>query len=331
MYFAARVDGRSHLWRQRYPSGQPEQITSGPTEEEGVAVAPDGRSLITAVGTRQSSIWIHDGTGERAVSSEGFAVRPQLSPDGKRIYYLLYEQVDSTSGELRSIDLSSGKSDTLLPGLSVDDFTVSADERTVVFTTRISATDAQIWLAPLDHSSAPHLITKGGDQPSFGPEGEVLFRQLGENKNFLARIKTDGSSRVQISDLTILNKFGTSGDGEWTAATIPGRGTNLETVAIQSHGGVVRRICPDVCPSFWTMDGKVFVSFYQDSPNRTMVVALKPGSSIPEFPDAGISPDWKPPGLGIIMHNGIAPSSDISTYAFTQTGLQRNLFRIPIH
>jgi hypothetical protein len=38
MYFTAYVEGRSHLWRQRFPNGQPEQVTSGVTEEEGVAV-----------------------------------------------------------------------------------------------------------------------------------------------------------------------------------------------------------------------------------------------------------------------------------------------------
>jgi len=47
MYFAALVGGTSHLWRQRFPDGTPEQITFGPLEEEGIAVAPDGRSLVT--------------------------------------------------------------------------------------------------------------------------------------------------------------------------------------------------------------------------------------------------------------------------------------------
>ena len=37
MYFAAVVGGTSHLWRQRFPDGAPEQITFGPLEEEGIA------------------------------------------------------------------------------------------------------------------------------------------------------------------------------------------------------------------------------------------------------------------------------------------------------
>ena len=44
MYFGAVVGGSSHLWRQRFPDGAPEQITFGPLEEEGIALAPDGRS-----------------------------------------------------------------------------------------------------------------------------------------------------------------------------------------------------------------------------------------------------------------------------------------------
>ena len=43
-----------------FPWVEPEQITSGPTEEDGLAVAPDGRSLITSIGMRQSAVWIHD-------------------------------------------------------------------------------------------------------------------------------------------------------------------------------------------------------------------------------------------------------------------------------
>jgi eukaryotic-like serine/threonine-protein kinase len=53
------------IWRQPYPEGVQEQITSGPTEEEGVAVSPDGKFLITSVGMVQ-------GTVKRQVSSEGY-------------------------------------------------------------------------------------------------------------------------------------------------------------------------------------------------------------------------------------------------------------------
>src|SRR4051812_27369122 len=72
MYFGAEVEGSHHLWRQRFPRGKPEQITSGPTQEDGLAVAPDGRSVITSVGIEQGAIWIHDAQGERLARSQGY-------------------------------------------------------------------------------------------------------------------------------------------------------------------------------------------------------------------------------------------------------------------
>jgi len=43
MYFSADVGNGYHIWRQRFPDGLPEQITSGVTEEDGIAVAPRSR------------------------------------------------------------------------------------------------------------------------------------------------------------------------------------------------------------------------------------------------------------------------------------------------
>ena len=82
MYFIATIEGQSHLWRQRFPNGRPEQITFGPMEEEGLAVERDGRSVITSIGVRASAIWIHDDQGERSLSSEGEIVA--------RTYLLLF-------------------------------------------------------------------------------------------------------------------------------------------------------------------------------------------------------------------------------------------------
>ena len=113
-----------HLWRQKFPDGAPEQITFGPLEEEGIALAPDGRSLVTSVGTRRSAIWIHDAAGERAISSEGYASAPRLSRDGTRVFYLFVRDWWLSAGgwvpasaELRSVDLASGKTDSVLPGV----------------------------------------------------------------------------------------------------------------------------------------------------------------------------------------------------------------------
>jgi serine/threonine protein kinase len=77
--------GAFHIWRQRFSASENvplEQITSGPTGEEGIAMAPDGRSFITSVGLAQSSVWVHDSRGERQISREGDAFQPTFRPDG---------------------------------------------------------------------------------------------------------------------------------------------------------------------------------------------------------------------------------------------------------
>ena len=96
MYLTSKAGGVHHIWRQRFPDGQPEQITSGPTEEEGIAMAPDGRSFVTAVALQNASIWLHDASGERQISSlEGIAVTPKFTPDGQKLCYLIVREFPS--------------------------------------------------------------------------------------------------------------------------------------------------------------------------------------------------------------------------------------------
>ena len=71
VYVSANKGGEFHIWRQRFPDGPPQELTSGPTEEEGIAMANDGKSFITSVGTRDSTIWLRDSKGDRQLTSEG--------------------------------------------------------------------------------------------------------------------------------------------------------------------------------------------------------------------------------------------------------------------
>src|SRR6202041_4184269 len=80
VYLSVDTGGAFHIWRQRFPDGPPEQVTSGPTEEEGIAMAPDGRSFITAVAVESNSLWVHDAKGERQISLEGNGLNPKFTP-----------------------------------------------------------------------------------------------------------------------------------------------------------------------------------------------------------------------------------------------------------
>jgi dipeptidyl aminopeptidase/acylaminoacyl peptidase len=154
MYFSADAGDGYNIWRQAFPGDNAEQITFGPTEEEGIAVTSDGRSLVTSAGIRESTVWVHDARGNRQISSEGFAGVPGLglggqkvcsvfSPDGKRLYYLVRHQLSRSflPGELWVADLDSGRSEPVLQGISISNvFSVSPDGKRVVF----EASDATV-------------------------------------------------------------------------------------------------------------------------------------------------------------------------------------------
>jgi DNA-binding winged helix-turn-helix (wHTH) protein/Tol biopolymer transport system component len=297
MYFGAMVGGSSHLWRQRFPDGVPEQITFGPSEEEDVAVAPDGRSLVTSVGTRRSVIWIHDATGERAISSEGYAAVPRLSRDGTHVFYLFARDLElsgdvgwtPSSSELRSADLASGTTNSVLPGVSVVDYDISRDEKEVAFTTKNSeGEESQIWLASLDRSKPPRLIARAGDQVSFGADGDMVFRSLEAATNWLVRIKRDGSQRERITTVPVLEKRGVSPDGEWVIVGSPGP---IYLLAVPIHGGAQRRVCVSDCASAgWSSNGRVFYAESAESaisgksPGVTLAIPIPVGRSLPDLP-----------------------------------------------
>src|SRR5207245_9149020 len=102
-----------HFWRHKFPDRQPEQITSGPTEEECVAMARDGKSLLTSVGVSDSTLWVHDAKGDRQLSSEGNAGGSSFSHDGSKLYYLM-QSGQSPALEFRVTESASGRSDQVL-------------------------------------------------------------------------------------------------------------------------------------------------------------------------------------------------------------------------
>lgn len=345
MYFGVEVQGNHHLWRQRFPSGEPEQITSGPTDEEGIAMAPDGRSLITSIGMRLGAVWIRDTRGERSLSSEGyvpsveasglFGTRPVFSRDGKLLFYLNRESPGGPI-ELWRTDLESGKNDRLAPGLSMLEYDISSDGKEVVFSTQPSGKPSQIWLATVDRSAPPQLIASSGEtSPLFGPDGRILFRLTEGNTHYLARMSRDGSGRSKVVPYPIGNVQSISPDRLWVVAFAPLPDGSGPAIAVPAGGGDPRRLCH--CYVAWAPDGMFLYLALQrssrTSSGKTLAIPIPPGETLPDLPASGIrglSDAALFPGSRVVEGWAISPGPDPSVFAYVKTTVHRNLFRIPL-
>jgi serine/threonine protein kinase len=347
MYFSANLEGSYHIWRQRFPNGEPEQVTFGATEEDNFTLAPDGRSIVTTVKVEQSSIWLHDAAGEREISAEGFATLVSFSSDGKKLYYLVRSgpQRAHLIGELWAVELASGRRERILPDFSVTHYNVSRDGRTVVFSALDAAGKSGIWLASLDRRFTPRQITSSNEYwPSFGRPGEILFVGEEGKSKFLYRMKEDGTERQKTMQDEVLYLVSISPDGDWAVAwvPVPGQGGSSAVFAYPTRGGVPIRIC-DVCTSVWSEraaatvawspDGKFFYVSLQYFPGinqgKTFVIPLRQG--VPPLPKQGIKSErdlTSLPGVRVIGEKDVFAGPNPSAYAFRRLAYSSNIYRV---
>jgi len=343
MYFTARVEGRSHIWRQRFEGGQAEQLTFGPTEEDGVAVEPQGSSLITSVGVHDSAIWIHDGNGERQLSSEGEVVAwppPVFSRDGAMLFYLL-RRGDGSGTELWRTAIDTGKSEAVFPGVSMTAFDISPDGKQVVYTTSFSDGTTQLWLAPVDRSSpATKLSVSGARLPHFGPGGHILFQRAEGNTNYLEQIEPGGSHSSKFLPYPIADLLSISPSQQWVATSVPKANDNglPAVLAIPLDGGTPRHVCQGYCfPIRWSTDGKyMFVGVEESTrsgPGRSLAIQLGPGETLPDLPSGGIAQGAESSvarGAVSVPRADLVPGKDPEHYAWVNTSVHRNLYRISL-
>jgi Tol biopolymer transport system component len=350
MYLSSAVGGTPHTWRQRFPDGSPEQITFGPTEEEGIAVAPDGRSFITAAAVTQSSVWVHDSSGERQISLEGRAFQPRFTPDGTRVLYLTAKgpTIDDRS-ELWVAEMASGRNELLLPGFSVVSFPrgydISPDGREVVVAARDLEGKSRLWLAPIDRRSPPRQIPDiEGDSPLFGHSGEIFFRSfsIGDGTSGQAYgVRKNGAGLHKLIERPVIHLTGISPDGQWLVVYSPQPGEEVPTATlalpltsgspVRIYSGLIALNTP------WSRDGKLF--FLQEGKanlgetGRTYAFPVPPGNALPNLPAEGFRSaeelaKW--PGVRVIDSPDATLGPTPEVYAFSRSTVQRNLYRVPI-
>ncbi len=356
MYYSSDAGGSFHIWRQQAAGGEPEQVTSGPSEEEGIAMAPDGRSFVTSVGTGQSTIWVHDANGDRQISSEGNATlnddikSSPFSPDGHKLYYLVRHGSSHffSAGELWVADLQSGRNERALAGLEISSYDISPDGKRVAFAAVDNNGKSRLYLASLDSRFPPKQLSSspGEGGPAFDRNGNLYFRASEGKSNFIYRMNMDGTRRQKVVADPIIFFTGVSPDGNWVLAFVSSSAeeSTAEGVAISAAGGKRLRIC-GMCAVTWARDGNfLYVSLptsgasgdkeehRQPSP-KTFVVPLKSAEDFATLAARGFQSEEQLatlPGVRTINERFSAPGPDPSTYAFVKQDTHRNLYRVPV-
>jgi eukaryotic-like serine/threonine-protein kinase len=332
-----RGDGY-HLWRQRFPGGAPQQITFGPTEQNGIAVSPDGRSIITAVGTDRESVWLHrPGEPDRQLSTQGNAFLPAISPSGREIFYLRVSGTvgdnNTTLGSLVQVDLQNFASETLFPDLLVRDFAISPDEKYAALNTVGSDGLPQIWIAPLNRRTAPRrmIAPLPVDEPAFGDGDQLCFRVLESGRHFAECSRLDGSERRRVVPGAVVDVLAMSPDRKWlvTADVVDTERSTMRTVAHELNGSGAVSIC-DYCRVRWSRDGStVYLLFNRNNVTSAEQVAIPAVHNLfPPLPREGLGSSTEAlrlPGARLVD----IPREPLPL-AYVQATVQRNLHRIPL-
>jgi eukaryotic-like serine/threonine-protein kinase len=336
IYLSAQKGDRSQIWRQGFPDGEPELVTSGPTSQEGIEMAADGKSFITSVGSRDSTVWIHDKDGDHQIS-EGNAVAPSFSSDGNRLYYLMAN--GQTPGyELWVKDLIGEKIEKVLPGYSMEGYSLSRDGKEVAFAVSDPSGHSSLWVAATDHRSSPRRISLAGteteDSPFFLPNGDLIFRAIESGSNFLYRMKADGSGRQKISSQRIFDAKAVSPDGRWVIASTPvaGEEHTAEATAFAVDGGATVPLCPGYCFMTWNTAGTVMFLYFPSLFKGTYPVAVKHDTGLPTLPPSGFGrlADLANAKTAVVIPRHVDSIVSSSLYAYTQENARRNLYRIPL-
>jgi Tol biopolymer transport system component len=345
IYLSTNQGGRFHIWRQRFPGGEPEQVTSGPTEEEGIAMARDGRSFLTSVGTTYWTTWIHDDKGEHQMSSEGDVFATTFSRDGTKLFYLK-RSGQSDAAELWSTELTSGQSDRVVPGYGIDptfedyyaSYDVTEDGNWVAFLKRDEKGISHIWIASTDHRTSPQQLpsVESEDSPMFLPNGDLVYRASEGGRNYIYTRQRDGLGRKKLLEVPILDLTAVSPDGRWIVVLLKDDADKdhpYRTLAYPKEGGKPVIVCA-LCYRGWSVDGKYLALQFHPLPHsmETYLLPVNGENGLPELPPEGlIGPeDLKKSNRVVVLPRGVDSVFGPEKYSYTITNIRRNIYRIPI-
>jgi Tol biopolymer transport system component len=326
-------------------------VTSGTTEEEGIEFASDGRSFVTSIGSRQSTVWVHDSGGDRQITSEGYGFLPSISPDGTTLYYLVGARSvrNVASGELWAVDLQSGRRQRLLPDFLMQHYDISTDGQRVVFVAPDGEGRSPVWVAAIDgHSRARRVTSQNAATTFFGARNEVIFAGDDSGAKFVFRVREDGTDLQKIVRTSDGFALSVSPDGKrvvvktnpiadlvGTMMVYPVDGGSPALLCENCGAGdnVVRRLeraGPPPSVVSWSRDGKFLYLNFREA---VYAIPLRPGEALPPLPASGLRTERDVLallGARLIARQEAFVGPNPSIYTFTEVAVQHNIYRVPV-
>jgi hypothetical protein len=210
----------------------------------------------------------------------------------------------------------------------------------VLYATAASDGKAPLWVASVDRSSPATKVNIFDVQsPRFGDHGQILFQRTEGSKNYLERMDPDGSHGTKVFPYPIADFQGVSPGRHWAIVNVAGTPESGRTgmTAIPLDGGVPRRICASFCIPMWSPDGKFLFIPVEDpsrtDPGRSLAIPLGREETLPILPAGGIAPSAEPKvvrGAKSVARGELTPGRDLEHYAWVNTTIHRNLYRISL-
>jgi len=339
IYLSAKANGfhdwgehldNFHIWRQRWPGGKPQQITFGPTSQQGIVMAPDGKSILTSVGSGDESVWLHDKNGDYQISSEGDTSTPHLSSDGRSLYFLM-SHGQSENMQLWVRELATGSMNNVLPDVSMLAYAISPDKKYVAYVTKDANNLQDLWIAATSRRSAPVRVASGANSPSFLPNDDLVFRSSEGAFNYIYCIKPDGSRRHKLISQRIIDLVALSPDGRWVVAGVPSSNEEMTAgiTAFAIDGSASVPLCRGYCTPIWDTTGKyIYFTYPEVLGSGTFVVPVTGDVKLP----AGITlaDDLKNKKAATILPVYVESGNGTSVYAYVKQTSRSNIYRIPL-
>jgi hypothetical protein len=235
--------------------------------------------------------------------------------------------------------IQSGKSEAVFPGVAMTAYDVSPDGKQVVYAAARGTGSTELWLAPIDRSSPARRVGASlGTRPHFGPRGQILFQATEGNFSYLEQMNPDGSGLSKVVSYPINTIQSISPGRRWIIARVPVlERTGVVTKAIPLDGGAPRTICPGYCVPAWSSTGRFLVvpveAPSRTSPGRSLAIPVGHSEGLPPLPSEGIEPLANAGvvrGAQSIARGDLVPGRDPAHFAYVNTIVHRNLYRISL-